>query len=433
MNKYKYCVFFFLVFIMCSCTEPLKGINKKDLENTGHLKQESMYLDDELYQAYLQFFQDVYKTMSDNYYKDIKRSRYDRFLTLFNEKIYARLRGEGKSSDFVKWRSAAFLVDALKEQEDIFSAFFPPKPAKEYEQTALGKKIDLGIEGIKQDRVFRVDNVEIRSDAYQKGLRIGDRIYKIGEKEVETLTEKVILDLLSPFEGEALSLYYRDEGEIFHTIQVTSQEYFKQMVFLMPTKLAGIYGLRIKRFNRKTAEDVFRFLEMFRTQKPNGLMRGLILDLRDNPGGPPLAAREISAFFLRPGEVLTYFKKHNQPRVELDIPKIPSQYHIRVPMVIFIDKNSGSAAEMFAGVMQKKGRAILMGEDSAGQVMLKSMFHFDDESMLLLITQRGHYPDGSVFSFDGLTPDRRIAQMQGENLLDYASKYLFYVSVRGLK
>jgi len=75
-------------------------------------------------------------------------------------------------------------------------------------------------------------------------------------------------------------------------------------------------------------------------------------------------------------------------------------------------------------VLQMRNRAFLMGENSAGQVMLKSMFDLDDGSMLLLITARGHYPDGSVFSFDGLKPDKKFEDTDKVDLIDFATLYL---------
>ena len=383
---------------------------------------------DPVYQSYIEFFEEVYDTMAENYYQPVARENFDRFIDVFNERIYAQLTETGKSVDFVKWRSTSFLIDYLKEEEDIFSAFYPPKPAKEYEQTALGKRIDLGITGELLKDGYRVTDVEIRSDAFEKGLRRGDVLIQIDQMNVLDSTMTEIGEKLRPLEDEVVQISFLDRDKQMRKIEVVSREYFRQMLHLIETQLPGIYGLRLEKFNRKTSEDMFRYLQLFKTQKPNGEMEGFILDLRDNPGGPPLAAREISSFFLTPGETLTYFKKHDRDKVELDIPAIPEEFHVRVPMVILIDENTGSAAEMFSGIMQRKGRAVLMGETSAGQVMLKSMFHFDDESMVLLITQRGHYPDGEPYSFSGLTPDRFNGQMNGDDIIDFASKYLIYIN-----
>lgn len=380
---------------------------------------------DQAYQTYLDTFEEVYQTMKDHYYQDVDRVDYERFLKQFNSKIYAQLQEKGKSIDFIRWRSAAYLVDFLKTEEDIFSAFYPPKPAKEYEKTALGKRQDLGIEGTLTGKGFAVSHVEPRSDAYAKGLRPEDTIVGIDGDKVTTLTEEEINKRLVPFIDTTVHLRFMSAADqAVNEIDVISQEYFKQTVFMIPIPVDGIYGLEIQRFNRKTSEDMLRFLEAFRRQGP---IRGLILDLRGNPGGPPLAAREISSFFLPGGDDFAYFRKRGQAKAELDVPTIPSRYKYEGPMVILIDQKSGSASELFSGILQKRGRAVLLGRNSAGQVMLKSMFDFEDESMLLLITGRGYHPDGTVFRFTGLEPDKRIKEDQEDEIMKYATSYLLYM------
>jgi len=154
----------------------------------------------------------------------------------------------------------------------------------------------------------------------------------------------------------------------------------------------------------------------------------LILDLRGNPGGPPLAAREIASFFLPGGGEFAYFQKRDQPKASLDVPVIPDQYKYDGPMAILVDEGSGSSAELFSGILQRRHRAVLLGKNTAGQVFLKSMFPFEDESMLLLVTARGHHPDGAVFSFSGLTPDRLVEEGESVDLIQTASIYLVVTS-----
>ncbi len=384
---------------------------------------------DRTYQEYLAYFRQVYETMRENYYQDVDEADYDRFLKTFDEKIYKQLVDTGKSSDFVRWRSAAFLVDFLKEKEDIFSAFYPPKPAKEYEETALGKRIDLGLEGEKLPVGFRLTFVEPRSDAYKQGLRPNDLLVKIDEEDVASLQDKEIRELLRPLEDSSVRLEYLDgQTRQQHVITVVSEEYFKQAVFNVPIPLPHIYCLKIERFNRKTFEDVFRFMAFFRQQGP---IDGLIIDLRGNPGGPPLAAREISSIFLPAGEPFAYFQRNNRPKAELDVPDLPEEHKYSGPLAILIDGESGSASELFSGVLQRRRRAVLMGENSAGQVFLKSMFPMEDESMLLLVTARGHHPDGKVFSFNGLVPDRHIGDIEQDNILKYAATFIIYMNRKG--
>lgn len=372
------------------------------------------------YQDYLSFFEEVYRTMEENYYFSVSRDRYERFLKMFDAKIYPQLQQSRKSDNYIKWRSSAYLVDYLKDQEDIFSAFFPPKAADDYEKEVLGKRIDLGLEGVLTPDGFRLYHIEPRSDAYEKGLRPKDYILQIDRKPLEGMSEEEIRELLTPLEGSRVEIQFREDvSQIEKTVSLESREYFKQTVFLVPVNVPGVYCLQIKRFNRKTSEDLTLFMSHILRQGG----QDLILDLRGNPGGPPLAAREISAFFLPPHEEFAYFQRKDKPRAVLDVPQIPEQFHYRGNIVILVDKESGSASELFSGILQSKGRAEILGTNTAGQVFLKSMFNFEDESMVLLVTARGFHPDGTMFSFRGIDPDQVLSGEQ--DLVRIAAEYLY--------
>lgn len=154
----------------------------------GEMDSPSADSSDPVLERYVGFFEEVYQSFADNYYKIPSRESFDAFLESFRSQIYSQLLQENKSNDYVRWRSAALMVERLRDPEDVFSAFYPPKPAKEYEGTALAMTIEvedrmeLGVQtrAIPEGRV--VTFVEPRSDAYEKGLRENDLIARIDEK-----------------------------------------------------------------------------------------------------------------------------------------------------------------------------------------------------------------------------------------------------------
>ncbi len=382
---------------------------------------QSMPVPQKDYQEYLKFFEEVYQTFETNYYTDPSRTVFDHFIQKFNANIYQQLKSEGKSDDYVRWRSAWFLVDALKSSDDKFSQFYPPKPAVKFQKEALGQRTDLGIEGQKSKDGFLVTRLEPRSDAYVQGLRENDLITVIDRKSVKPLKQADIDAKLNPLVGATVAItYIPSEQKAQKTISVMSKDYFKQTVFLRPVPVPGVFCLEIPKFNRTTGEDLFRFLEWIEPQNP----RGLVLDLRDNPGGPPLAAREIAAFFLKGGEEFAYFQKRGPDKADLDVPAIAEQYQFKAPIVILVNEESGSASELFTGIMQFRGRAVVMGTTTAGQVMLKSMFPMKDGSMVALVTGLGHYPDGKSFGFSGVVPNEIITNAPKEGLINLAATYL---------
>lgn len=409
---------FFIGFLLCP--ENILSAIKKDSSLDVKSAKEQAPASTQAHDAYLSFFENVYKTMDKNYYYPVSRQIYERFIVTFDKRIYSQLIKSGKSVDYIKWRSAAYLVEALKSPEDIFSAFMPPKFAEKYEKEALGKKIDLGIEGHLTTDGYIANKVEIRSDAFEKGLRQNDLLQKIDGVNVQTLTDEKIADLLTPLENMQVTLEYRDSlNNQIREITVISKEYFKQLVFMVPVDVPGVYCLQIQHFNRMTGEDMTRLMDEILAHENTSL----IIDLRGNPGGPPLAAQEISGFFLTPEDQFTYFKWKDRPPAKLYVPQLPEKYRYHGDVAILVNEKSGSASELFTGIMQWRKRAVVIGKNTAGQVFLKSMFDFDDQSMLLLVTARGHRPDGEVFSFNGVAPDVIEPQTQ-EDLIHYAAQYL---------
>ena len=370
----------------------------------------------------LAYFEELYRKMDENYFFEVRRSDYDRFIKAFDEKIFPSLLLEGKSNDYVRWRSTAYLVDFLKQPDDVFSRFLPPKPAQKFAQEVYGQKIDLGIEGRWEPPGFAVTFVEPRSGAYELGLRENDLIMRIDDAEVLTLGEEQVRARLVPLAGSKVKLDFIDAlRRQPHVIVPVSKEYFKQTVFLRETGVPDVYCLNIQKFNRESNEDMGRFLPFLAAKKP----KGLVIDLRNNPGGPPLAALMISAFFLPNNELFAYFEGRHKPRSELVIPRLPEQYHYDWPMVILVNSGTGSASELFSGVMQARRRAVVIGRDTAGQVLLKSIFDMSDGSSFAMVVARGHFPDGRAFPFDGVKPNEYVPDdIPADAMISNAAKYL---------
>ena len=386
--------------------------------------------DKAVYRQTRAFLERVYQTMEANYYQPLDPRAFEKFLLDFQQNIYPRMKREGRSRQYIRWRAASYMIQALKTDEDIFSEFYPPKPAQKYETSALGKvagpRRDLGVRGKIVRQGLLVTFVEPRADAYARGLREGDVVTEVAGRALSGLDEQAIRELMRPAADAVVELrYFRARDRQERTIEVKAKEFFKLQVFPVPVRFPGIYCLKLEHFNRKTAEDMFRYLKFFRRK---GEIKGLILDLRNNPGGPPLAVREIASFFLPGGEEMASFRQKGKAVATLDIPAINEKYKYHGPIVILINRKSGSSSELFSGIMQRRRRAFLMGDRSAGQVMLKRMFPFEDGSMALLITARGTYPDGEVFSFEGLSPDKEVAQ--DVDWVDYAARFLYYVRIR---
>ncbi len=367
---------------------------------------------------YVAYFQKVFDVVDANYYAKPDRAKLDLFIAKFKSKIYPQLMAEGKSNDYVRWRATWYLIDSLKTTDDKFSQFYPPKPAEKFQHEALGQRVDLGIEGKKITEGYLVTRLEPRADPYEKGLREDDVLRAINGRSVLKLDEATISKELSPLINTKVKLAFTSAvDKADRIIEVVSKEYFKQTVFMHPVAVPGIFCLEIPKFNRTTGEDLYRFLQLIQGQNP----KGLVLDLRGNPGGPPLAAREISSFFLKGGESFAYFQRRGQEKSELDVPEIDERFKYTGPIIVLVNEESGSAAELFSGIMQFRNRALVLGTTTAGQVLLKSMFPIDDGAMVALVTSLGYYPDGKSFGFVGFIPDKIITDAPKDGLINLAA------------
>ncbi len=410
-------IFITLCIVMLSPAVFAKPFSKK-----AKTKENSSQAASDLEQ-YVAYFHKVFDVMTANYYESPDPQKLTDFIEKFKSKIYPQLMAEGKSNDYVRWRATWYLVDSLKTKDDKFSQFYPPKPAEEFQHEALGQRVDLGIEGKKQAEGYLVTRLEPRADAYEKGLRENDVIVKIDGKMLNKFDQTAIENLLNPVINTQVALRYQTGADrTTRDVTLISKEYFKQTVFSCPVSVPGIACLEIPKFNRTTGDDLFRFLSMVKQQDP----QGLVLDLRGNPGGPPLAAREISSFFLRGGDEFAYFQRRGQDKASLDVPSINESLKFTGPIVILVNADSGSAAELFTGIMQFRKRALVIGETTAGQVLLKSMFPIDDGAMVALITSLGYYPDNTTFGFKGITPDKIIVDAPKDGLINLAAAMILY-------
>jgi C-terminal processing protease CtpA/Prc len=266
-------------------------------------KQEPSY-----YRPYLGLLKEVYDVMDRDYYKPVSKEAYDDYLIKYKESILGKLTDKEKVVDMVMWRGAGLLVERLRDPRDRFTSFIPPKMAENYEKNIYGFEYDLGISGNLTKDGYLITFVEKRSDAFKKGIKPGWVILEIDGKALAALKEDDIKKLLSPpKDATARLMMLLPGGQKAQAFELVSTKYFKETVFNVPTGMDGTYCFQIAKFNEQTSADMRELI--VECQKKG--IKFLILDLRNNPGGPPLAVRELAGLFLKPGSNLFYYKKKN--------------------------------------------------------------------------------------------------------------------------
>ena len=346
------------------------------------------------------FLSKVYETMDEHYYLPVSRDVYEEFLDHYPAGRLLEINQKNKQAHDFTHLGAGLLVNKLKSPLDKFTNFVPSEKTKEFKSNAYAVTEDLGIEGSKTKAGFEITKVQKHSEAFEKGIRTGDILLKIDGLALSAMDETQIRKELTPPLGtkKRLEIFF-GTSKTSREITLESKSYFKETVSVTDSGIPGVLVIKLTHFNQKTCDDFSSEMSRYGPVK----IKHLVLDLRDNGGGPPLAAREILGFFLPKDDLLFAVARKKKRPVMLTAPSQPLSYH--GPVTILVNHKTGSAAEMFSGLMQAKKMADLAGERTAGATYLKSIYDFEDGSMIFMITSLTFFYDRRVFPPDGLTPD----------------------------
>lgn len=341
----------------------------------------------------------VFETMNTYYYAAVSPEVFRQFKTEFPaQKMYALNLKNKKTEDFIHL-GAGLLVNKLRDPQDRFSTLIPPAKIEAFKENAYAERKDLGIEGFLSALGFEITRVQKHSQAYEFLLRTGDVITGINTIPVAGMTEESVTDLLNPEVGTMTRLTgYHANSEGFD-IEIKSESYFIETVEVLPTGRNDVLAVRITQFNQKTSGDFAECLANFGTRN----IRHLILDLRGNQGGPPLAAKEIMGYMSPMNDPLFLVVRKNQRPFLLTADKEDITYS--GPVSVLVNGSTASAAETLTGILREKGRATVYGQQTNGASYLKSLYDYDDGSSVMLVTSRTFFHNLKVFPPEGLTPD----------------------------
>lgn len=172
------------------------------------------------------------------------------------------------------------------------------------------------------------------------------------------------------------------------------------------------YGyLRISNFQVNTPENVRKDLEKLKKES-NSSLKGLVLDLRNNPGGILSAAVSVSDFFLEEGLIVYMEGRVNDSKLEFSAK--PTDLIDEVPIIVLVNAGSASASEIVAGALQDHKRAIIMGQQTFGKGSVQTILPMPNESALKLTTARYYTPSGRSIQALGITPDIIVEELKVE-------------------
>ncbi len=296
-------------------------------------------------------------------------------------------------------------VEGLVESLDPHSAFLDAAEYEEMRVSTAGSYTGVGIEvEAREGRVVIVAPIE-GSPAARAGLRAGDVILEVDGRPVEHDDLAATVDHMRGFVGSRVRLAVMRKGEQ----QPLRFELERSEVRLHTVESAlladGIGYVRIRQFSEATPRDLGLALAGLQTERSLPLA-GLVLDLRDNPGGVLEASVAVADQFLDQGLIVRADGRTPEARFELRA--TPGDSLQAAPMVVLVDAGSASGAEIVAGALRDHGRATLMGSRTYGKGSVQTVMPLRGGQALKLTTSRYFTPSGTSIHGRGLQPDVQL-------------------------
>ncbi len=312
---------------------------------------------------------------------------------------------------------------------DPHSQYFDKTSFKEFREGTTGKFVGVGIEIGMEDGLVKIVSPIEGSPAFRAGLKSGDLITKIDETYVKGLTMDQAVKRMrgEPSTKVLLTIFRKSESRSF-PVAITREEIRVQSV---RTKLIepGYGWVRVSQFQDRTVDDFVTKVNKLYAEDPK--LKGLVLDLRNDPGGLLEGAVAISAAFLPKDAVvvstngqLPESKSMFRARVEDytrrmgvsdPLAKLPAALK-DVPLVVLVNEGSASASEIVSGALQDHKRAVIMGSQTFGKGSVQTVRQLTADTALKITTARYYTPNGRSIQAKGIVPDVMVDESAEGNV-----------------
>lgn len=296
-------------------------------------------------------------------------------------------------------------IKGMLSNLDPHSSYLDPEAFQELQESTSGEFGGLGIEVGSEDGFIKVVSPIDDTPASKAGIEAGDLIVKIDGQPSKGLSLMEAVELMRGKVGSRIQLtLVRDGGKPFD-VELTRAVIKVQSV--KSQLLESGYGLiRITQFQVNTGAEVGKALAKLKTENQGKKLSGLILDLRNNPGGVLQAAVEVTDHFLTQG--LIVYTKGRIANSELRFSADSADASEGVPLVVLINGGSASASEIVAGALQDQKRAVLMGTDSFGKGSVQTVLPLNNDRALKITTALYYTPKGRSIQAQGIVPDIEV-------------------------
>jgi carboxyl-terminal processing protease len=294
-------------------------------------------------------------------------------------------------------------IKGMVQTLDPHSSFITPEDYKELMIETKGSFPGVGIVITIKDTVLTVVSPIEGTPAYEAGMKAGDQIIMIGDKSTKDISIREAVRLIRGPKGTKVKLTVKRkdlEKPIDFVITRDVIPIKSVRSFSLPSDLGYI---RISNFQSNTGEDLAKVLKKMDKDKA---LKGLILDLRNNPGGLLSQAVKVADAFLDSGLIVTIKSRDEREQKSVAHKETKSRTY---PMIVLVNEGSASASEIVAGALQDNKRALILGTTTFGKGSVQTLFPLSDGSGLRLTTALYYTPRGTSIQASGIEPDIKVA------------------------
>jgi carboxyl-terminal processing protease len=293
-------------------------------------------------------------------------------------------------------------VTGMLNALDPHSAYLPPDLYRELQVDTRGSFGGLGIEITTRNNVLTVVSPIEDTPAYRAGIKPGDQIIKIEEEFTKDMPLVEAVKKMRGPKGTKIHLTLRREG-VPRLIDLSLTREVIKIQSVKARMLERGYGyLRITQFQERTDDDVQTALAALEKEN-GGPLSGLVLDLRNNPGGLLTQAIKVSDEFIDAGLVVYTDGRLDNQKQKYFAHKSGSRTEF--PMIVLVNAGSASASEIVAGALQDHKRALVLGAQTFGKGSVQTILPLDENAAIRLTTARYYTPNGRSIQATGITPD----------------------------
>ncbi len=297
---------------------------------------------------------------------------------------------------------------------DPHSAYLNEEDFKELQVGTTGEFGGLGIEVNMEDGFVKVVSPIDDTPAQRAGVQAGDLIIRLDDVSVKGMSLNDAVKIMRGTPGTTIRLTIVREG-VDQPIDIEIERAIIRVRSVKSRMLAPGYGyLRITSFQSATGKQLEAAIDSLRDEAEGGL-KGMILDLRNNPGGVLNAAVDVSDAFLRDGVIV--YTEGRAAEDQMRFTAKPDDLIEGLPLVVLINGGSASASEIVAGALQDHGRAVIMGSSSFGKGSVQTIYPLTNDTAIKITTALYFTPAGRSIQAEGIVPDVEIEDLrlaQGE-------------------